>query len=177
MHKEEDYSMMTRRAALLLPAALLAPALLTPVQAQVNSSIFICRDSDRGTDTKQYRLGDIVQVIDDPGNFWLSSDTALYTPFWYVRIQGLAAASARQYMATAFNEDESLMFKRPWGVKTSSVPANVRNFLTTNHFVGFGSSGYQTLFGATVPAVMSDFTLPWSTVRTYIFNKITSGTA
>ena len=105
MGTEKDYLMMTRRAALGV-----VPTLFTihvPLLGQGNAIIIVCRDSNRGSDPKEYRLGDIVDVFDDDGGFGLSANPATYAPFWYIRIEGPTKSQALQYMEPEFRKDSS----------------------------------------------------------------------
>ncbi|MCR4301934.1 MAG: hypothetical protein NUV51_10015 [Sulfuricaulis sp.] len=108
-----------------------------------------------------YKIGDIVEVLDDSKHDGDIIKNPIAPPFYLVRITGVTKAQAEKYMApyidpaTVGTENPVTLRRRQFNVEVASIPSAIRNKLLTDRYVS----------------------VSWSQVRNYIRNRMTNATA
>lgn len=96
------------------------------------------------------------------------------SPFWLIRVWGVNLAQSEFLMAENPEGSPGQNGRKTWTLRQQLVPTNIKNFFLAKRFVGFGGADDIAYWGA---VVSGDFELAWSTVRTWLYNKLTKTTA
>ena len=108
-----------------------------------------------------YKIGDIVEVLDDSKHDGDIVANPIAAPFYLVRITGVTKAQALKYMepyidpATEGTENPVTLRHRQFNVEVASIPSAIRSKLIADRYVS----------------------VSWSQVRNYIRNRMTGETA
>ena len=108
-----------------------------------------------------YKLGNIVEVLDDSKHDGDLARNPIAPPFYLVRITGVTKAQAEKYMqpyidpATVGTENEIILRRRQFNVEIASIPLAIRSKLLADRYIS----------------------VSWSQVRNYIRNRMTGSTA
>lgn len=108
-----------------------------------------------------YKLGDIVEVLDDSKHDGDLVKNPIAPPFYLVRITGVTKAQAEKYMApyidpaTVGTDSPVTLRRRLHNVEVASIPLAVRQKLQADRYVEF----------------------TWTQVRNFIRNRMTNQTA
>lgn len=108
-----------------------------------------------------YKLGDIVEVLDDSKHDGDLVKNPIAPPFYLVRITGVTKAQAEKYMrpyiqpGSEMTENPVTLRRRQFNVEVANIPSGIRDQLLTNRYVS----------------------VSWSQVRNYIRNRMTGATA
>lgn len=102
-----------------------------------------------------YKLGDIVEVLDDAHPV-----VPVIQPPWYIiRVNGVTKAQALQYMEPYLDPSDptgkTILRRRKFNVDFAILPQAVRDALNATRY----------------------YEVDWSTVRNFVRNKMTGGTA
>ena len=107
-----------------------------------------------------YKLGDIVEVMDDSKHDGNIIANPVMPPFYLVRITGVTKEQAYKYMqpyidpTTVGMEIPTTLRRRLYNVEVSSIPSAIRNQLIADRYVS----------------------VSWSQIRNYIRNRMTNAT-
>ena len=105
-----------------------------------------------------YKLGDIVEVLDDSKHDGDIVANPIAPPFYLVRITGVTKAQAEKYMdryidpATVGMENPVTLRRRKHNVEVNNIPAGVRATLLADRYIEF----------------------TWAQVKNYVRNKMTN---
>lgn len=108
-----------------------------------------------------YKMGDIVEVLDDSKHDGDLVANPIAPPFYLVRITGVTKAQAEKYMApyidpaTVGTDSPVTLRRRLHNVEVASIPAVIKNKLLADRYVS----------------------VSWAQVRNYIRNRMTNQTA
>jgi hypothetical protein len=113
-----------------------------------------------------YKLGDIVEVLDDSSHNGNIVNNPVRPPFYLVRITGVTKSQALKYMEPYFDPVDAngvmvggilrrpTLRRRLYNVEIENIPLAVRNTLKANRYIE----------------------LLWSQVRNYVRNRMTGTT-
>lgn len=127
-------------------------------------AVFILRDTDRGAGATGYQQGDVIAVAEDTDN--ITMPPVLTAPYWVVKLGGITATEAQQYMIDGSST------RKTWQFRTNRMTQDQQSYLIARRHLGFGDEVVK--YGQ---EVADDIVVPWTTGRDWLVNKVTGRTA
>jgi hypothetical protein len=82
-----------------------------------------------------YKLGDIVEVLDDSAHDGNIVANPIMPPFYMIRVTGVTKAQVLRAMDRHLDENFNVLRRRKFWLNQASIPAGARNQLIANRYL------------------------------------------